>query len=100
VSTNNKVTWVEKQVVPSNGGAGRGVPTRRAGPGPQRARVRVGVGDASHVTSALGAEDDGVPAARTLRGGVAAGGETPRQDPWAVCCAMSDPSEMWVQHEA
>ena len=49
------------------GGAGRGIPARRAG--------------ASPVTSALGAEDAGVPAARTLRGGVVAGGETRRQDP-------------------
>src|SRR5688572_1517625 len=39
---------------------------------------------ASPVTSALGAEDAGVPAARTLRGGVVAGGETRRQDPHCV----------------
>jgi len=36
------------------------------------------------VASALGAEDAGVPAARTLRGGVVAGGETRRQDPGRV----------------
>jgi hypothetical protein len=44
------------------GDAGRGLPARRAG--------------ATAVTSAFGAEDAGAPAARTLRGGVVAGGET------------------------
>ena len=51
------------------GGAERGFPTRRAG--------------ASAVIMFV-APLAGVPAARTLCGGVAAGGETPRQDPQSV----------------
>ena len=51
------------------GDAGRGIPARRAG--------------ASAVIAFL-APLAGAPAARTLRGGVAAGGETRRQDPKSV----------------
>jgi len=70
------LTWVEKPVVPRAGGDGRGIPARRAG---AFSVIRF----LTRVTDLL-APNAGAPDARTLRGEVAAGGESRRQDPRAT----------------